>query len=202
MRSTWTVLQELRSETPPLTAQLRDDSMRDRLAVPVIGAVSALVVLSVGFLLLGRQTEIQRGYDVSALPALNAFLNGTSAVLLTVGYVFIRLRKVRAHKTCMVTAFGVSSLFLVSYLIYHYHVGSVPFLGTGFIRPLYFTLLISHIVLAACIVPLALMTIYRAWNEQFEKHMRIARWTLPLWLYVSVTGVIVYWMLYHLYGPA
>ncbi len=187
---------------PPLTAQLRDDSMRDRLALPVIGAVSALVVLSVGFLLLGRQTEIQRGYDVSALPALNAFLNGTSAVLLTVGYVFIRLRKVRAHKTCMVTAFGVSSLFLVSYLIYHYHVGSVPFGGTGFIRPLYFTLLISHIVLAACIVPLALMTIYRAWTEQFEKHMRIARWTLPLWLYVSVTGVIVYWMLYHLYGPA
>ena len=202
MRSTWTVLQELRSETPPLTAQLRDDSMRDRLAVPVIGAVSALVVLSVGFLLLGRQTEIQRGYDVSALPALNALLNGTSAALLTVGYVFIRLRKVRAHKTCMVTAFGVSSLFLVSYLIYHYHVGSVPFGGTGFIRPLYFTLLISHIVLAACIVPLALMTIYRAWSEQFEKHMRIARWTLPLWLYVSVTGVIVYWMLYHLYGPA
>ena len=116
----------------------------------------------------------------------------------------------------MVTAFGVSSLFLVSYLIYHYHVGSMPFGGTGFIRPLYFALLISHIVLAACIVPLALMTIYRAWTEQFEKHMRIARWTLPLtvergcppspatpaWLYVSVTGVIVYWMLYHLYGPA
>ncbi len=136
------------------------------------------------------------------MPALNAFLNGTSAVLLTVGYVFIRLKKVTAHKTCMVTAFGVSSLFLVSYLIYHYHVGSMPFGGSGFIRPVYFTLLISHIVLAACIVPLALMTIYRAWTEQFEKHMRIARWTLPLWLYVSVTGVIVYWMLYHLYGPA
>ncbi len=176
--------------------------MRDRLALPVIGVVSALVVLSIGFVLLLRQTEIQRGYDVSALPALNAFLNGTSAVLLTVGYVFIRLKKVTAHKTCMVTAFGMSSLFLISYLIHHYRVGSVLFGGTGFIRPVYFTLLISHIVLAACIVPLVLITIYRAWTEQFEKHMRIARWTLPLWLYVSVTGVIVYWMLYHLYGPA
>ncbi len=176
--------------------------MRDRLALPVIGVVSALVVLSIGFVLLLRQTEIQRGYDVSALPTVNAFLNGTSAVLLTVGYVFIRLKKVTAHKTCMVTAFGVSSLFLISYLIHHYRVGSVLFGGTGFIRPVYFTLLISHIVLAACIVPLVLITIYRAWNEQFEKHMRIARWTLPLWLYVSVTGVIVYWMLYHLFGPA
>ena len=176
--------------------------MRDRLAFPVIGLVSALVVLSVGFLLLGRQKEIRSGWDVSALPTLNAFLNGTSAVLLTVGYVFIRRKKVTAHKTCMVTAFGVSSLFLVSYLIYHYRVGSVTFGGTGWIRPLYFTLLVSHIVLAMCIVPLALLTIYHAWAEQFEKHMRIARWTLPLWLYVSVTGVIVYWMLYHLYGPA
>ena len=176
-------------------------TMRDRLALPVIGVVSALVVFSIGFVLLLRQTEIQRGYDVSALPTLNAFLNGTSAVLLTVGYVFIRLKKVTAHKTCMVTAFGMSSLFLISYLIHHYRVGSVLFGGTGFIRPVYFTLLISHIVLAACIVPLVLITIYRAWNEQFEKHMRIARWTLPLWLYVSVTGVIVYWMLYHLYGP-
>jgi len=172
--------------------------MRDRLALPVIGLVSTLVVLSVGFLLLGRQAEIQSAYDVSALPTLNAFLNGTSAVLLTIGYVFIRLKKVTAHKTCMVTALGVSSLFLISYLIHHYRVGSVPFGGTGFMRPVYFTLLISHIALAACIVPLALITIYRAWNEQFDKHMRIARWTLPFWLYVSVTGVIVYWMLYHL----
>ncbi len=172
--------------------------MKERLARPVIGLVSALVVLTVAFLLLGRQREIERGYEVSALPTVNAFLNGTSAVLLTVGYVFIRLKKVTAHKTCMLTAFGVSSLFLISYLIYHYQVGSVLFVGAGWIRPVYFTLLISHIILAACIVPLALMTIYRAWTEQFEKHRKIARWTLPLWLYVSVTGVIVYWMLYHL----
>ncbi len=172
--------------------------MRERSALPVIGVVSALIVLSVGFLLLGRQTTMQSGHDVSALPALNAFLNATSVVLLTTGYVFIRLKKVTAHKTCMLSALGVSSLFLVSYVIYHYQVGSVAFEGTGFIRPLYFTLLISHIVLAACIVPLALVTIYRAWGEQFDRHKKIARWTLPIWLYVSVTGVIIYWMLYRL----
>ena len=172
--------------------------MRERLALPAIGLVSALVVLSVGYLLLGRQTGMQSGYDVSALPALNAFLNGTSAVLLTVGYVFIRLKKVTAHKTCMLAALAVSSLFLISYVTYHYQAGSTAFEGTGFIRPVYFTLLISHIVLAACIVPLALITIYRAWNEQFDRHKRIARWTLPLWLYVSVTGVAIYWMLYRL----
>ena len=172
--------------------------MRERLALPVIGVVSALVVLSVGFLLLGRPTGVQGGYDVSALPVLNAFLNGTSAVFLAVGYVFIRLKKVTPHKACMVTALGVSSLFLVSYVFYHYHAGSVLFAGTGFIRPVYFAILISHILLAACIVPLALLTIYRAWSKQFDRHRRIARWTLPLWLYVSVTGVIVYWMLYQL----
>ncbi len=175
--------------------------MKERLFLSGIGLVSFLVLVSVGFLLLGRQAEIRRDADVSALPALNAFLNGTSAVLLTVGYLCIRRKKVTAHKTCMLTAFGVSSLFLVSYLIYHYQVGSMPFPGQGWIRSVYFTLLISHIILAACIVPLALTTIYRAWNEQFDKHMSIARWTLPLWLYVSVTGVIVYLMLYQLYPP-
>jgi len=185
-----------------VTAPRRDESVRERLALPVIGLVSVLVVLSVGFLLLGRPRVIPRGYDASALPTLNAFLNATSAVLISVGYVFIRRKKVTAHKTCMVTAFGASSLFLTSYLLYHYQVGSVLFGGTGWIRRVYFTLLISHIVLAACIVPLVLMTVYRAWSEQLDQHKRIARWTLPLWLYVSVTGVIVYWMLYHLYGPA
>jgi uncharacterized membrane protein YozB (DUF420 family) len=101
----------------------------------------------------------------------------------------------------MVTAFGVSCLFLVSYLIHHYQVGSIPFAGQGWIRPVYFTLLISHIILAAVIVPLALTTVYRALNAQFDKHVKIARWTLPIWLYVSVTGVLVYVMLYQLYPP-
>ncbi|MEE8326411.1 MAG: DUF420 domain-containing protein, partial [candidate division NC10 bacterium] len=133
--------------------------------------------------------------------AVNAFLNGTSAVLLTIGYLFIRRKKVTSHKICMVTAFGVSCLFLVSYLIHHYQVGSIPFAGQGWIRPVYFTLLISHIILAAVIVPLALTTVYRALNAQFDKHVKIARWTLPIWLYVSVTGVLVYVMLYQLYPP-
>jgi len=139
--------------------------------------------------------------SVSALPAVNAVLNGTSAALLTAGYCFIRRRKVTAHLTCMLTAFGISCLFLVSYVIYHYHAGSKHFGGHGWIRRVYYPLLISHLSLAALIIPLALTTIYRAWRGQFARHMRIARWTLPAWLYVSVTGVVVYWMLYHLAPP-
>ncbi len=176
-----------------------ENRMRDRLFLSGIGIVSFLVLLSVGFILLGRNVQTTGDFNASALPALNAFLNGTSAILLTAGYLFIRRKKKTAHKFCMLMAFGTSSLFLVSYLIYHYQVGSVPFLGQGLIRLIYLALLISHIILAAVIVPLALTTIYRAWSENFDKHVRIARWTLPLWLYVSLTGVIVYWLLYWLY---
>ena len=140
--------------------------------------------------------------SLSALPALNAALNGTCALLLTVGYLFIRRRQVLAHKICMGSAFVTSTLFLISYLTYHYHVGSRPFGGQGAIRTVYFTILISHTILAATIVPLALITMYRALKGRFDRHVRIARWTLPLWLYVSVTGVIVYLMLYHLYLPS
>jgi len=177
------------------------DRKEDRWFLSGIGLISFLVLVGVGFLLLGRQAEIRGEEELSALPALNAFLNGTSAVILTIGYLFIRRKKVTAHKVCMLTAFGTSTLFLASYLIYHYQVGSMPFPGQGWIRWVYFPLLVSHITLAGCIVPLALTTIYRAWNEQFDRHMRIARWTLPLWLYVSVTGVIVYLMLYQRYPP-
>jgi putative membrane protein len=171
--------------------------MTERVALSVIGIVSAAVVLAVAVLLLGRGPA-GGALDVSALPALNAFLNGTSAVLLMVGYGFIRRRQVPAHLTCMLTAFGVSMLFLISYVVYHYQAGSRPFTGPGWVRPIYFVLLISHIVLAAAIVPLALTTIYRAVSSQFARHRKLARWTLPIWLYVSVTGVLVYWMLYHL----
>lgn len=136
--------------------------------------------------------------SLSILPAVNAALNGTSALLLSVGYLFIRRKKVTAHKVCMGSAFATSALFLASYLTYHYHVGSTPFGGTGFIRAIYFTILISHTILAATMVPLALVTLSRALKGRFSKHVRIARWTLPLWLYVSVTGVIIYWMLYRL----
>ncbi len=139
---------------------------------------------------------------LSALPILNAGLNAACALLLVTGYLCIRRRRVLAHKLCMGSAFAVSTLFLISYLTYHYHVGSVRFTGQGWIRPVYFTILISHTSLAVLILPLALVTLSRALAGRFDKHVRIARWTLPLWLYVSVTGVIVYLMLYHLYRPA
>ena len=141
-------------------------------------------------------------FPLSALPALNAALNATCAVLLVSGYLMIRRRKVVAHKTCMGSAFVVAVMFLVSYLTYHYQVGSMRFGGQGWMRPVYFSLLTSHTILAAGIVPLVLVTLSRALRGRFDRHVRIARWTLPLWLYVSVTGVIVYWMLYHLYGRA
>ena len=139
---------------------------------------------------------------ISYLPHLNAFLKGTSAVLLFTGYSFIRARNVIAHRACQIAALIVSSLFLVSYLVYHYHHGSTRFLGTGFVRPLYFTILTTHTILAVVIVPLIFLTFYRAFRGDFARHRRIARLTLPLWLYVSVTGVIVYLMLYHFYPHA
>ena len=133
--------------------------------------------------------------------ALNATLNGISAVLLAAGYTAIRLGKKETHKKFMISAFVVSCAFLISYLIYHYRVGDVKFQGQGSIRPVYFTILISHIILAAAIVPMILITLRRAWLERFDKHKIIARWTLPLWFYVSVTGVIIYLMVYQIYVP-
>ena len=133
--------------------------------------------------------------------ALNAILNGTSAVLLVCGYAAIRAGKMAVHKRFMISAFWVSTAFLISYLIYHYRVGHVAFQGQGWARPFYFVLLTSHTILAIVIVPMVLVTLRRAWMEKFDKHRLIARWTLPLWIYVSVTGVIVYWMLYQSYPP-
>jgi putative membrane protein len=136
---------------------------------------------------------------ISDLPAVNATLNGIAATLLVYGYILIRRRQFEQHRRVMLAAFGVSALFLVSYLIYHANAGSRPFPGRGPIRAVYFAILISHIVLAAAILPLALITLSRALRQRFDRHVPIARWTLPLWLYVSVTGVIVYLMLYRLY---
>jgi uncharacterized membrane protein YozB (DUF420 family) len=133
--------------------------------------------------------------------ALNAILNGASAVLLTAGYAAIRAGKKSLHKALMISAFCVSTAFLVSYLIYHYRVGHVVFQGHGWVRPVYFAILISHTILAAVIVPMIIVTLRRAWLERFDKHRIIARWTLPLWLYVSVSGVIVYLMVYQIYAP-
>ena len=136
---------------------------------------------------------------VSALPTVNALLNGTSALLLVTGYLLIRRRWVAAHRACMLAAFVASAVFLASYLTLRYYAGMTRFTGQGWIRPVYFSILVSHTILAAAIVPLALVTLTRALRARFDRHARIARWTLPLWLYVSVTGVLVYVILYRLY---
>jgi uncharacterized membrane protein YozB (DUF420 family) len=133
---------------------------------------------------------------LSQLPTVNAALNSVSAVFLFVGFLFIKSRNRSAHRLCMLAACACSTLFLISYLFYHYQVGSVPFKGAGTIRVVYFAILISHTILAATVVPLALITLSRALRERFDAHRRIARWTFPIWLYVSVTGVVVYAMLY------
>ena len=136
--------------------------------------------------------------DATILPHVNATLNGMGAILLVTGYISVRQKKITAHRACMVGAFVLSILFLISYLIYHYQAGSVKFQGTGGLRTFYLTILASHSLLAAIVPFLAVITLWRALRERFDKHRRIARWTLPIWLYVSVTGVVVYWMLYHL----
>jgi len=134
---------------------------------------------------------------ISDLPALNATLNGIAGCLLAAGYVLIRQKRIAAHRACMIAAFVASTLFLVSYLVYHAHVGSRPFPGQGGVRTVYFTILITHIALAAAIVPMALMTLSRGLKLDVRRHRRIARWNRPLWMYVSVTGVLVYFFLYH-----
>lgn len=134
--------------------------------------------------------------SVSDLPALNAALNGVATVFLLAGYFFIRSGRTAAHRTSMLAAVTASALFLVSYLVYHANAGSKPFTGTGPIRAVYFFILITHIILAAAIVPMVLVTLARALRKRFDRHAAIARWTLPIWLYVSVTGVVIYVMLY------
>ncbi|HET9263272.1 MAG TPA: DUF420 domain-containing protein [Vicinamibacterales bacterium] len=135
---------------------------------------------------------------IADLPAVNATLNAIAAILLVIGYRLIRLGRREQHRRVMLAAFATSALFLVSYVVYHANAGSRPFAGQGAIRVVYFTILISHVVLAAAILPMALVTLNYALRERFERHVPIARWTLPVWLYVSVTGVVVYLMLYQL----
>ena len=136
--------------------------------------------------------------QLTDLPTVNATLNGAAAMLLVIGWVLIRRRRVAAHRAVMVAAFSCSALFLISYLTYHFQVGSVKFQGTGAVRTVYFSILLTHTVLAAAVPFLALITLIRALRERFDRHRAIARWTLPIWLYVSVTGVAVYWMLYRM----
>ena len=137
--------------------------------------------------------------SIGDLPAVNATLNAVAATLLVVGYVEIRRGRIRQHRRAMLAAFGTSALFLLSYVVYHANAGSRPFTGQGPVRTVYFAILATHVVLAAAILPLALVTLSRALAERFDRHVPIARWTLPIWLYVSVTGVIVYLMLYQWY---
>lgn len=137
--------------------------------------------------------------EVTDLPAVNATLNGISAVLLMIGYVLVRQRRLEQHRRVMIAAFSASVLFLICYLIYHANVGSKRFPGQGPIRSVYFFILITHIVLAALVPPMAIITLVRGLRERYDTHRRLARWTLPIWLYVSVTGVIVYVMLYQMY---
>ena len=133
---------------------------------------------------------------VHDLPAVNASLNALSGILLITGYVLIRARRIQQHRACMIAAFAASSLFLISYVVYHVQVGSVRFTRQGFVRPLYYTILITHVALAATVLPLAIITLSRGLKARFPEHRRIARWTLPVWMYVSVTGVLVYVLLY------
>ena len=142
--------------------------------------------------------------DINSLPTLNAILNATSGILIVAGFIMIRNKRVSAHRACMIAAVVTSTLFLISYITYHtyhyYHgVGVTRFVGTGASRPIYFTILTTHTFLAVVTVPLVLVTLSRAIKNQFARHMRIAKWTFPIWLYVSVTGVVVYLMLYHIY---
>jgi putative membrane protein len=139
---------------------------------------------------------------IAYLPTVNVILNATSGVLLVAGFLFIKRKNVPAHKACMITAFVVSLLFLVSYVTYHSQAGSTKFGGQGIVRPFYFGMLISHIFLAAAVLPLAIVTLRRALGGRFEDHKRIARKTFPVWLYVSVTGVLIYVLLYLVYAPA
>jgi putative membrane protein len=133
---------------------------------------------------------------VHDLPAVNATLNAISGILLVVAYLFIRARRIEQHRRTMIAAFVTSSLFLVCYVVYHAQVGSVRFTRQGFVRPLYFTILITHVTLAAAVLPLAIITLSRGLKARYSQHRRIARWTLPIWLYVSITGVLVYVLLY------
>jgi uncharacterized membrane protein YozB (DUF420 family) len=140
--------------------------------------------------------------SVSDLPALNACLNSTSAIFLAIGYVLIRQNRQRAHRNCMIVALISSTLFLISYITYHYHAGRTVFKDPAWFRPVYLVLLLTHTVLAVVIVPMVIVTVSRALKHRYDLHKRIARWTWPLWMYVSVTGVIIYFLLYRIFPQA
>ena len=169
---------------------------KDNFWLRIIYIFSLIISAAVAFLILGPRPEgVEGALDVSRLPLLNATINGITTVLLIIGYVLIRNKRRRQHKNVMLAAFGTSGAFLVSYVIYHWY-KSGPKQYTGELPEIYFFILITHIILAAIIIPLALITLYRGWTNDLKKHRKIAKITLPIWLYVSVTGVVIYRMLY------
>ena len=169
--------------------------MSDRSLAALVYGLSALVCgVVVVLITFPRLLEVE-GLDVSALPGFHATLNGTVAVLLLVGYGMIRQRWIRAHRAAMVGAFALSCIFLISYVIYHSQAPATAFGGEGWIRPVYFFVLVTHVVLAPVVLPLALFAVIRAFREEFDRHRRVARWTFPVWLYVAVTGVVVFLMM-------
>jgi putative membrane protein len=174
--------------TSPIT-----DSVRARWLIALLSTVVTVLALLVVYMTPRVPTE----GTPSLLANLNAVLNAAAGVCLTLGFVLIRKKRVAAHRACMLVAFGISCLFLVTYLLHHAQVGSVPFRGQGLVRTLYFAILIPHIVLAAAVVPLALLTLYRGLSGRVQLHRKIARITFPVWLFVSLSGVVVYGMLYY-----
>lgn len=182
------------------TVSGRPTAGSDRAIAVVVYGLSAVVCLAVFALVLFPEALRIEGLDVSPLPRLHAFLNGTTAVLLGTGYLLIRSGRRDGHRRAMVTAFALSAAFLVSYVIYHSQAPDVRFGGEGWVRPVYFAILISHVTLAPVVLPLALFAVVRGLRGEFARHRAVARWTLPVWLYVAVTGVIVYLMMAPYYG--
>lgn len=180
-------------EAPEVTSPEVAESSRVKMTIMALSGVVFLLVAVVIYLLPNQSS----GSGPSTLATLNAFLNCCATLCLILGFVFIKMKKIKAHRRAMLSAFGISSMFLLTYLLHHAQVGSVPFRHYGIIRTVYFSILIPHIILSAFVVPMALLTIYRGWTDRIELHRKIARITLPLWLYVSVSGVAVYYLLYH-----
>jgi putative membrane protein len=175
---------------------MQNQGSRDRIFIPVITALSIVIPLVVALLMyMPRTSGPSDPGKLVNLPLFHAVLNGSTAFFLMLGFYFIRKRRITLHRTSMLAAFALSAIFLVSYVIYHYEVPPVKYGGEGTVRTVYFFILLTHIVLAAGIVPLALITIYRSFTVQYEKHRKIARWTFPVWLYVAITGVLVYIMM-------
>ncbi|MBT6179948.1 MAG: DUF420 domain-containing protein [Deltaproteobacteria bacterium] len=174
----------------------RMSAQQDSFWLKIIYVISAVLAAAVAFLILGPRPEGTAGIlDVSVLPTVNASLNALTGTLLVIGLVLVKTRRIKAHKQVMLASFGTSSLFLVSYVIYHWF-KAAPKSYVGDFTTFYYFILLTHIVLAALILPLALVTLYRGWNNQVQKHRNIAKITFPIWMYVSITGVVIYVMLY------